>query len=142
MVHVPLSSPNQSLYLKPYSLPWEGITTSEFISLYWLYVLGDIPIPLVNYLKNASECTILNVSEKKIRGWGEYPLTILSCSRFKFQFSLFNTILLNTLMTISFYWWRKLAWKQYNVSERSDMSGHDLMLVGFTTAYAISVYHY
>ena len=33
-----------------------------------------------------------------------------------------------------------LAWKQDNVSERSDMSGHDL--VGFTTAYAISVYHY
>ena len=47
---------------------------------------------LVNYLKNASECTILNVSETKIP-----PPPILTCSRFKFQFSLFNTILLNSL---------------------------------------------
>ena len=39
----------------------------------------------------------MNASEKKNSGGGgKYP-PILSCSRFKFQYSLFNTILLNTL---------------------------------------------
>jgi hypothetical protein len=41
------------------------------------------------------------------------PPHLLSCSRFKFQFSLFNTILLNTLATTAiFNWTIKCSWKR------------------------------
>ena len=55
---------------------------------------------LVNYLKMSQNASFWMLSEKEFRGskLSPYSPHLLSCSRFKF-FSLFNTILLNTLLT-------------------------------------------